>query len=92
MLTQLETELRRAARDRIEKGQLPDVVPPRMWGGKGAGRHCALCDKAIQGDEMELEVEQHCDRKAQSLCFHVFCHSLWQLECAQDRRLDEHAD
>jgi hypothetical protein len=87
-LTQVETVLRRVARDRIEKGQLPHVVPPRMWGGKGAGRRCSLCDKPIGPDEMELEVEQHSAGKAEAaLSFHVACHALWQLECAQDPSL-----
>ena len=93
MLTQrLETELRRLARERIEKGQLPRIAPARMWGGKGAGRRCALCDKTIEAEEPELEVEQRIDGRVQAFPFHVFCHSLWRLECAQDHRLDEHAD
>ena len=42
LLTQLETELRRVAHEKIEKGQLPHLVPKSMWGGKGAGQRCAL--------------------------------------------------
>jgi hypothetical protein len=82
-LTQLETKLRRVARDRIAKGQLPRVVPLQMWGGKGTGRLCALCDKAIEPNEMELEVEQRIDGGLPPLRFHVVCHSLWRLECGR---------
>ena len=82
-LTKLEQELRRLARDRIEKGRLPRAVPARMWGGKGAGKSCALCDKPIGANESELEVEQSIDGAARPLRFHVLCHSLWQLECAR---------
>ena len=83
MPKQLETELRRVARDRMAKGQLPRVVPLQMWGGKGAGRLCALCDKTIEPDEMELEVEQRIDREIYPLRFHVACHSLWRFECGR---------
>jgi hypothetical protein len=83
MPKQLETELRRVARDRMAKGQLPRVVPLQMWGGKGAGRLCALCDKTIEPDEMELEVEQRIDGEIYPLQFHVACHSLWRLECGR---------
>jgi hypothetical protein len=89
-LTQLETELRLVARDRIEKGRLPRVVPSRMWGGKGAGRRCALCDKAIRREESELEVEEHLNGKVETYRFHVLCQSLWQLECVRDDYVKKH--
>ena len=85
LLTQLETELRRVAHEKIEKGQLPHLVPKSMWGGKGAGQRCALCDKAIEAEDFELAVEQRLGGKAQALHFHVFCHSLWKLECARPK-------
>jgi hypothetical protein len=87
-LTQLETDLRQLARDRIAKGQLPSAVPERMWGGKGSGRSCSLCDKPI--GEMELEVEEHIDGKIQTFHFHVLCQSLWQLECVHEYHLRTH--
>jgi hypothetical protein len=86
-LTKLETELRVVARERIAKGQLPRAVPERMWGGKGTGRACALCDAPIE--EMELEVEEHTDGKLQTFYFHVLCQSLWQLECVREHHLEK---
>lgn len=83
-LTQRETKLRRVARERIAAGQLPRAVPLQMWGGKGIGRLCALCDQAIEPEEMELEVEQRIAEELAPLRFHVVCHSLWQFECARD--------
>jgi hypothetical protein len=85
---QIETELRRVARDRISKGKLPRTVPRRMWGGQGAGRICALCDEGIKPAEMELELEQRIDGNLQSFRFHVVCHSLWQIECARTGSLN----
>jgi hypothetical protein len=80
-LSRLEIELRLLARERIAQGQLPRTVPERIWGGKGTGRACALCDKPIE--EMELEVEEHIAGELQIFHFHVLCQSLWQLECVR---------
>ena len=55
--TKLETELRLVARERIARGQLPCGATSRMWGGHGSDLPCALCDKPIQPDEVEYEVE-----------------------------------
>jgi hypothetical protein len=84
-LTQLETDLRQRARDRIATGQLPNAVPKRMWGGKGSGRSCSLCDTPI--GEMEIEVEERIDGKTRTFQFHVLCQSLWQLECVRDHHV-----
>jgi hypothetical protein len=81
-LTQLKV-LQRLARARIEKGQLPPVAPRQMFGGKGDGARCSLCDQAINADEVELEVEQHLIGGVRSLHFHVLCHAAWQLACSE---------
>jgi len=85
-LTQLEQELRLLARDRIQKTRLPRAVPTRMWGGKGEGRLCALCDQPITSGHSELEVER-IDGGSESLFFHVLCQSLWQVECVREETL-----
>jgi hypothetical protein len=90
-LTQLETELRLVARERIQQGRLPRVMPSRMWGGKGAGQCCALCDKVIQREESELEVEELVDGRVETYHFHVLCQSLWQLECVRDDYIKKHS-
>src|SRR5579864_8772144 len=41
------TKLKSLARKRIHKGQLPPVASSQMWGGKGEGARCAVCDKTI---------------------------------------------
>jgi hypothetical protein len=82
--TSSETDLRRAARNRIASGRLPRYVPERAWGGKGTGRLCALCDDSIPSDEMEIEVESWIDDEdLQAFQFHVGCHSAWD-QCARD--------
>ena len=80
--TQLRA-LQRLARARIKEGQLPPVAPRQILGGKGDGARCALCDKTINADEVELEVEQRLVGGVQSLHFHVLCHAAWQLACSE---------
>jgi hypothetical protein len=88
-LTKLEQALRLAARERIASRQLPSGGLSRMWGGYGTGQLCALCDKPIQPNEIEYEVE-HPGAAVQTFRFHIVCLSAWQLECARDDYLMKH--
>jgi hypothetical protein len=86
-LTQLETELRLIARQRIAQGKLPGQPAPfRTWGGYGSGHRCDLCEKPIQSDEIEYEVE-YGERADTTLRFHLVCQSVWQLEVAREEYL-----
>lgn len=78
-----EKDLPGLARERIASGELPAHVPRRLWGGKGGGEACALCDQAIVPDEMQLEIrtDDGEQREVRVLCFHVSCHSVWEREC-----------
>jgi hypothetical protein len=89
-LSQLETELRPIARERIAKGQLPCRAPLVMWGGHGVGKLCALCDRPIQPADVEYEVETLANGARTTFRFHVVCQSVWQLECARDDYLKKH--
>lgn len=89
-LTQLETELRLTARERIAKGQLPSQTPAQIWAGNGSGQPCALCRKPIQREEVEFEIEDRSDGAARTLRFHQVCESVWQLECARIDYLKKH--
>ncbi len=89
-LTELEAHLRPIARGRIEEGVLPCEGPHKMWGGKGSGTPCSLCDQPIAPNEVEYEVEL--SRAAiRRLKFHIVCESIWQLECARKHYLSKHA-
>ncbi len=90
-LTKLESELRPIARERIAQKQLPGEVPSQLWGGPGTGELCALCDKPIQKDDMEYELEGTLDGKVRTFRFHVVCQSVWQLECARADYLRKHS-
>ena len=82
-LTRAQERLRRIARRRIADGTLPAVQTSECWGGAGSRRSCALCGDSIPPEENEFEVEVEVDGARLSYCFHLFCHTAWQLECAR---------
>jgi hypothetical protein len=80
LLKILEKELRPIARERIANGKLTCLVLRRVGDGCGTERLCSLCDKPIESDEFEYEIES-IEAAAQTLRFHRVCHYAWQLEC-----------
>jgi hypothetical protein len=78
-----DTALRLRVRQRIENGQLPVVVSKQIAGGYGSGRVCVACDEPITSAQVEYEIKD--ERGDSQLRFHLGCHVLWQLECAEAR-------
>ena len=74
-------ELRVRIRQLIEQGVLPVMVPKQIAGGYGAGQLCAGCDQPITSNQVVYEVTD--ERNGRPLSFHLGCHVVWQLECAQ---------
>jgi hypothetical protein len=71
-------------RGRIRNALLPRG-PVRVWGGRGTGQPCALCDKPIEPTQVEYELEVRTRGSVQSYRFHVeCCQSLLQTECIDD--------
>jgi hypothetical protein len=75
MTPQQEEALQTRAHDRIEQGLLPREKPTRMWGGRGSGLPCSLCDKPISESEPEMELEY--EAQSPSIRFHLRCQSIW---------------
>jgi hypothetical protein len=69
--------LRDIARERIEQARLPKNKPSRMWGGRGSGKTCSLCDKPILDSEPEMELEYEGDRSQEVVRFHLHCQTVW---------------
>ena len=90
-LTGLEETLRPIARERIAKGILPCEVSTQIWGGKGSGKLCSLCDEPITANHVEYEIELP-DAKygKRTWRFHILCQSIWQLECVRYDHLKRH--
>jgi len=94
-----ELYLQRTARECLENGRLPRMQSQCIWGGYGRGDICSLCAEPIRSTEVEFEVPEPADGWPQAAArhvatrnaepgtafkFHITCHAVWQLECAQD--------
>ena len=76
-----EDELIQCARERIDDGRLPEIMPSLISAGYGAGTAlCALCDVEILSDHAMYEVN---DPRGPDkvLTFHFPCYVIWQCEC-----------
>jgi hypothetical protein len=78
-----EPRLRDQAREAVKIGKLPARAPDRTWGGPGIGAACAVCDKAIEKDQLEFEIEFTRAADFPGLdTFHVHlrCFAAWEFE------------
>lgn len=74
-----ETALRIEAQRRVADGRLPRTAPLYMWAGAGSGARCALCDRPIDPEQVEYELEFN-SAPATVYRFHRLCHDAWHLE------------
>jgi hypothetical protein len=75
--------LRSKARELIRTGKLPNRRPESAWGGPGEGARCTVCGAAVQGDELEFELEFAGAGNSSVLDeyhLHVRCFRAWELE------------
>ena len=73
--------LRQKARAAIQSGKLPTRRPDRTWGGRGSGGPCAVCQLALRGDEMALEIEfVATGHYPKIIHMHTKCFAAWELE------------
>ena len=90
-----ELYLQRTARECLESGRLPRMHSQCIWGGYGRGDVCSLCGEPIRSTEVEFEVPEPEATGLQAdhwqtapgtaLKFHITCHDVWQLECADEQ-------
>lgn len=76
---QNEEALQVRARERIDQELLPREKPSRMWGGRGTGLACALCDAPILASEPEMELEYEPPAALSTVRFHLRCQSIWDV-------------
>jgi len=69
--------LREIARERIEQARLPKNKPSRIWGGRGTGQTCSLCDQPILDSEPEMELEYEGHASHPVVRFHLQCQTVW---------------
>ena len=77
-----EELLRERAREKMRGGALPTDAEMRVWAGPGLGLPCAVCDRPIDRDDLEYELEfaSELGTPPQPYRFHRRCHAAWQLE------------
>jgi hypothetical protein len=72
-----EERIRGIIREKLQTGDLPRRQSDRIWGGRGSGRACAVCNEAIATSSSEIEDR---DDDGTVLVFHARCHSLLSQE------------
>jgi hypothetical protein len=77
MTKEQEEVLQARARQRIAQELLPREKPTRMWGGRGSGMACSLCDNPISETEPEMELEYDATARMPTVRFHLRCQSIW---------------
>ena len=85
-----QAELRRRARLAIESQKIPNRHPHQLRGGHGVGRPCAICELAVNQNELEYEVQfsreanpkgrVSGDDHFQVFHVHIHCFSAWDVE------------
>ena len=75
-----EHELRLEVRRRIADGRLPCKPEQALWAGAGDGQLCSLCDRVIDAQQIEYEL-QFASTPQLVHRFHRICHQTWELEC-----------
>ena len=77
-----EPRLREQARAAVRSGKLPSRSPDRTWGGPGVGAPCAVSEKSVTTNDLELEIEFARDGDNPGLKFnvHVPCFAAWEFE------------
>jgi hypothetical protein len=81
-----EEILREQARAAARYGKLPARRPDRTWGGPGVGAPCTICERPVQRDEMEFEVQFERDGGTAGLDkfhLHLECFAAWEFERRQ---------
>lgn len=79
-VAQTEDALRASARVAITLRRIPGGPADRIWGGRGSGLTCPVCDGTILPHELELELEFRCDglgASYESYHLHVRCCAAW---------------
>jgi hypothetical protein len=78
-----ETQIREKLKTALAAGKLPGRAPDRIWGGRGSGAQCAVCDGPVTGEDAELELEFLAPTGTGSpvqYYVHARCWQIWESE------------
>ena len=72
--------VREKAREALRARTLPTRGADRMWGGRGEGAECSICNLPVQSDELEFELEYILADGLAKHHVHVHCFTAWERE------------
>lgn len=84
-----EDHLRERARMLILAGTVPARRPDRIWGGRGSGDCCPVCEATVGDDETEMELEFARDGVAAIFHVHLACFAALEQERRQLAERDD---
>lgn len=71
----------------IREGTLPRLsAESRVFGGRGEGCQCDICEQMITSGEVQYDVEFKDGETRKNLHLHLECHRAW-IEAAYDREV-----
>ena len=71
-----DERVRRHVLAAMARGALPPSLPPKTWGGFGAGERCSGCGRTISSDQLETEFE---DSERRLYHLHIQCFATWEV-------------
>ena len=72
--------LREKAREALRSKKLPIHPADRMWGGRGEGAACSICNSEVKPEELEFELEYLGADGIATHHVHVHCFTAWERE------------
>lgn len=78
-----EPSLRRKARAKIDRAQIPRRPPMRMWGGPSGSVTCAICDQPLPRSELAVTLlfePVTADVRGDVYHVHTRCLAAWEFE------------
>ena len=80
-----EESLRLRARGKIDRGEVPNRSPMRLWGGPPGVVACAICDRTLPRSELAVTLlfePLTLDVRGEVYHLHLRCMAVWELERA----------
>ena len=62
---------------KLADGRLPRERGDRVWGGRGSGETCTVCEDSVSKDQLVME---SFGPKGDGLFFHLKCFKIWDHE------------
>jgi hypothetical protein len=78
-----ERSLRRRARAKIDRAEIPNRSPIRLWGGPPGSVTCAICDRPLPHSELAVTVlfePLTLDVRGEVYHLHLRCFAAWEFE------------